>query len=314
MIGTIAVTDFGWYEFLFEQGPLDEVNFWRPSARLAFRGESSSPFLFKLKSPHNSICGFGFFNRYSAIPIWLAWDAFEERNGCRTKMEMLNRITKIRRNIQYVGSASVEQIGCILISNPVFFPKEAWIPQPEDWAKNNLTYKRYDLAVGEGKRIWDACLQTAAEIGLQSSNEHELPQVDDKQPGYGRLSLVRQRLGQGTFRVAVLDNYNRGCAVTDEHSLPALEAAHIKPYSENGPHSTANGILLRADIHNLFDTGYITVTPQFRVEVSSRLKSEFENGHTYYPLHGKEIRLPAHTADHPSKGLLEWHNEKKYVG
>ncbi len=153
MTGTIAVTDFGWYEFLLAQGPLDEVNFWRPSAHQAFRGETLSPFLFKLKSPHNAICGFGFFARYSALPIWLAWDAFTVRNGCETRVEMLDRITRIRRNIQYVGAASAEQIGCILISNPVLFPREAWIPQPEDWARNNLTYKRYDLGVGEGKRF-----------------------------------------------------------------------------------------------------------------------------------------------------------------
>lgn len=151
-------------------------------------------------------------------------------------------------------------------------------------------------------------------MGLNSPTEHEILEIDEAQPKYGRFSLIRQRLGQGTFRVAVLDNYERGCAITNEHSLPALEASHIRPYSENGPHATSNGILLRADIHNLFDTGYVTVSPQYRVEVSSRLRSEFENGHSYYPLHGKEIRLPISVTDRPSKDFLEWHNENKYVG
>ncbi|HEY8423583.1 MAG TPA: HNH endonuclease signature motif containing protein, partial [Clostridia bacterium] len=66
--------------------------------------------------------------------------------------------------------------------------------------------------------------------------------------------------GQGAFRVLVTDAYNRQCAVSGEKILPALEATHIKPYSKEGPNDVKNGILLRADIHKLFDAGYITIT------------------------------------------------------
>jgi HNH endonuclease len=47
-----------------------------------------------------------------------------------------------------------------------------------------------------------------------------------------------------------------------------------------------NGVLLRADLHRLFDQGYITITPQQRIEVSGRLSADYENGGAYYPLHG----------------------------
>jgi putative restriction endonuclease len=73
---------------------------------------------------------------------------------------------------------------------------------------------------------------------------------------------VRPRLGQGTFRIATIQAYERACAVTGEHSLPALEAAHIRPFAEGGTHDVSNGLLLRADLHRLFDRGYVTVTPK----------------------------------------------------
>jgi putative restriction endonuclease len=57
-------------------------------------------------------------------------------------------------------------------------------------------------------------------------------------------------LGQGSFRFADEQAYQQ-CAVTKEHSIPALEAAHIKPYSLRGFHEVNNGLLLRADIHKL---------------------------------------------------------------
>jgi hypothetical protein len=124
--------------------------------------------------------------------------------------------------------------------------------------------------------------------------------------------LVRPRLGQGGFRVAVTDAYGRACAVTGEHSLPVLEAAHIRPYSKEGPHAISNGLLLRSDLHRLFDTGYVTVTPTHRLEVSKRLRDDFQNGRSYYPLHSRVVSIPRRRADRPDAGLLAWHNENVF--
>ena len=85
------------------------------------------------------------------------------------------------------------------------------------------------------------------------------------------------------------DIYNRRCAITHERTLPALEAAHIRPYGDGGAHEAQNGLLLRRDIHSLFDAGYVTVTPDLRFEVSRRIKEEFDNGRHYYELHGHRI-------------------------
>jgi putative restriction endonuclease len=102
--------------------------------------------------------------------------------------------------------------------------------------------------------------------------------------------------------------------LTPSLPLPALDAAHIKPYAESGLHRVNNGILFRRDLHALFDKGYITISPTMHVEVSSRIKTEFENGKDYYRHHGNLIRLPAKPADRPSPEFLEWHNNNVYRG
>jgi putative restriction endonuclease len=56
----------------------------------------------------------------------------------------------------------------------------------------------------------------------------------------------------------------------------------------------------------------LTVTPDHHVEVSSRIKQEFDNGREYYALHGKEIRLPEMLDRQPSADFLQWHNENVY--
>lgn len=110
------------------------------------------------------------------------------------------------------------------------------------------------------------------------------------------------------------DTYNRRCAVTHERTLPALDAAHIKPFKLCLSHAVNNGILLRSDLHKLFDKGYLTFTPNYRLEVSRRIREEFENGHEYYNLAGKELERPANKIDWPNLELLRWHNEEVFLG
>lgn len=305
MRGYIAHTDYAWYGFLKDQTELPEVNFWQPSGSRGFRAiEAGAPFFFKLKRPHYAIAGYGFFVRSSILPAWLAWDSFGAANGAPDFAAMKRRIEKYRRTRE-LSPHGQYAIGCLMISQPVFFPQQEWIPQPQDWSRNIVQGKTYDLTVGEGQRIWEQCLLQNPYRELSATGVSER---------YGTDQVIQPRLGQGTFRISVLDAYARACAVSGEHSLPVLEAAHIKPYSEDGSHEVANGLLLRADIHRLFDLGYVTVSPDFHFEVGRRLKVDYENGKTYYPLHGKAIRLPEQAVDWPRKDLLDWHNSRKFLG
>lgn len=310
MHGTIAVTDYGWYEYLLHR-EIQEVNFWTPSARRAFHAPEFSPFLFKLKAPHNAICGFGYFTRWSSLPDWLAWDCFEEGNGCGSLAEMRERIGAIRRRIHYVQEGPLANIGCILLIQPTFFERDAWVPQPRDWHPRTVTNKGYDLSTGEGRRIWQACLERAAGQSAISSTS---PSVHESISRYGAPYPFAPRLGQGTFRIAVTEAYQRACAVTAEHSLPALEAAHIRSFAQEGPHEIRNGLLLRADLHRLFDQGYLTVAPDHRLEVSRRLREDYHNGRSYYPLHGQVLRLPASVEERPALEFIQWHNEHVFLG
>ena len=132
---------------------------------------------------------------------------------------------------------------------------------------------------------------------------------------YGKSILTRLRLGQGAFRVLVTDAYNRKCAISGERTLPVLEASHIKPYAKSGRHLISNELLLRSDIHKLFDTGYLTITVDLKVEVSKRIKEEFENGKEYYRFHGNDVcNLPNTLINKPGKEFVEWHNQNVFSG
>lgn len=62
------------------------------------------------------------------------------------------------------------------------------------------------------------------------------------------------------------------------------------------------------------DKGYVTVTPDHRFRVSSRLREDWENGRIYYDMEGREIALPMRTEDRPSREFLEWHADTVYLG
>lgn len=295
MRGYVATTDFSWFKFLRSRQPLDEVNFWQPSAH-GFNSPPGTPFFFKLKHPHNAIGGFGIFARYEEATTRLAWDAFQEKNGAGSFEEMRVRVESYAER---AGSSS-HRVGCIMVSQPIFFAEADWVDQPGDWKRNIVSGAGYDLTVGEGRRIWEECVARAARApALEVADAGAVMLPTSTPPRFGAEVLVRPRLGQGAFRVAVTAAYDGACTVSGEHSLPVLDAAHIRPYTaEGGSHEVTNGLLLRADIHRLFDSGYVTITPDLRFVVSERLKKEWENGKAYYALQG-QVALPRNAADRP---------------
>jgi HNH endonuclease len=309
--GYFGNTDQDWFEFLRSRQPLDEVNFWQPSGGRGFRVlQPGEPFFFRLKSPHYAIGGFGFFARYQRAPAWLAWESFAEKNGAATYDEMCLRIEKYRHG-QPPDPRRRYEIGCIMISQPVFFEDEDWVQEPAGFSRNIVSGKGTDVGEGEGKRILEECLARARALRVPLAGEPGQLVLDPDAARFGAPVLVTPRLGQGTFRLAVTDAYG-ACAVTGEHSLPVLDVAHIRPFSDGGRHELKNGLLLRTDIHRLFDRGYVTITPDLRFEVSRRLREDFENGRTYYAMQDRKVLVPANEAERPDPALLRWHNEKVF--
>jgi hypothetical protein len=120
------------------------------------------------------------------------------------------------------------------------------------------------------------------------------------------------RLGQASFRLAVLEPYGQQCAITTEHSLPVIDAAHIRPGAAGGAHAVQNGLPLRRDLHRLFDLGYVTVRPDLRFAVSRELRDDYANGRVYHELDGRQIQLPADPAAQPDPEVLAWHEATVY--
>jgi putative restriction endonuclease len=301
----VAVTDRDWFTFLRARRP-DEVNFWQPRGGTAFRAlERGQPLLFKLHAPENVIVGGGFFTHFSIIPVSLAWKAFGEANGAASFTEMTAHIERLRRN--RVESEVDYQIGCIILSDPFFLDERYWIEPPRDFSQNIVRYKGYDLQEEPGASLWARVIEARALSG------HAVSDVSESTI-YGEPALFRPRLGQGSFRVVVTDEFERHCAVSGEKTLPVLEAAHIRPVASGGTHQAGNGLLLRSDIHTLFDRGYVTVTPDYRFLVSRRLRDDWENGRVYYELAGGEIFVPRDPRWRPDKDFLTWHSDTRYLG
>jgi len=178
--------------------------------------------------------------------VWLAWESFRDLSGTDTFAEMTARIEAICRR---TGSALLArpqdyEVGCIMILRPVFFPRDDWVADHADWHPRIQMGKTIDVSAGDGQRILAECLERTARL------RPEAEPLATELRRFGAPQIVQPRLGQGTFRIAVTSAYG-ACAVSGQHSLPALEAAHVRPYADGGEHALPNGLLLRADIQCL---------------------------------------------------------------
>jgi putative restriction endonuclease len=303
----VAITDKNWFKLHSSSVGVEEVNFWRPSSKTSFNAlHSGELLLFKLHSPDNFIAGGGFFTKFHHLPVNMAWDVFKEANGVRSLTEMRDRIGFYRG--APMGPAENPTIGCIMLAEPFFWPRNAWIPVPADFSRYIQQGRGYDSETGEGRVLWEAVCERLREIAPDRIEQSPATLAAVESQGHGTPQVVLPRLGQGLFRILVTDFYDKRCAVTGERTLPALDAAHIKPYAIVQKHEVWNGLLMRSDLHRLFDGGYVTVDPSSRrLLVSRRIKDEFENGRDYYKLEGTEIREPNVLWVRPNPENLEFH-------
>lgn len=195
-----------------------------------------------------------------------------------------------------------------MLAEPFFWPREAWIASPPDFKLNTVQGKGYDSETGTGRALWDALTERIElfQSAQLEPNTATLAAIESN--GFGKPQIVLPRLGQGLFRVLVTDAYESRCAISGERTLPVLEAAHIKPYSLVQRHEISNGLLMRSDLHRLFDEGYMTLNPaDRRIVVSKRIKQEFDNGRDYYKLEGMPVREPREVWARPTTENLEFH-------
>jgi hypothetical protein len=146
---------------------------------------------------------------------------------------------------------------------------------------------------------------TAARAKVLSVSEPQAPEgeLSDQDLREFALSLVAKRRGQAGFRNALIGAYGARCCITGCDVLAGLEAAHISPYRGDHSNGVHNGLLLRADIHSLFDQGFLAIDGEYRVLLEPKIgRSEH-----YGTLHGSFIALPENEGQRPSLEALTAH-------
>ena len=289
----VAVADRAWFEQLRARPALDEINFWTVSSQ-PFAGLHPGELL--LFALDGGIVGGGVFAHAGILPCSVAWEVFGLANGVASLDDW--------RAMLRPDEAHDDAVGCAILTQPFFFEAPIVLRR---WSPDGVQLKIYDTSEPQGAQLWAAVQERLSARDAGASG------FDEDVRRFGHPVLIRPRLGQGAFRLVVTDLYARRCAVTGERTLPALEAAHIRPFARGGEHRPDNGLLLRRDIHRLFDLGYVTVTPDLRFEVSPRIRGEFDGGHDYYALHGRSIAIPDDPGRQPAAAALSWHNANLFL-
>jgi hypothetical protein len=149
----------------------------------------------------------------------------------------------------------------------------------------------------------EATLVEIFEEEASDSQEDEFNPTDVEDGRHRIFVSVLRRQGQPTFRRALLKAYGSRCAISDCSTEWVLEAAHITPYRGTNTNRNGNGLLLRADVHTLFDIGLISVDPDSRTVVVSSLLGDSD----YVGLSGRPLADTKKNSDRPSKAALREH-------
>jgi len=298
----VGVTDHDWYTFLAARQDLSEVNFWRPRDRRRFNAIIPGElFFFKTHAPESRIVGGGRLTGWELLPLSAAWEFYGPANGAAT-LEDLRALIGGRNGLR---AGEDPEIGCILLDDVTFFaPGTSMALPPGLWSSGIQQGKSFELTEQPYAPFFDV-LTTRVLTG-----EVEIDFGDPSWKHVGpmfRQRIQNVRLGQGAFQARVLNAYHRECAITSTKIWPALHAAHIRPVTKGGEHRVDNGLLLRSDVHTMFDLGYLAVDPSYRLQVSPRLRDQFGNGEQFYAKAGQLIALPDRKADRPQREFLEWH-------
>jgi len=142
-------------------------------------------------------------------------------------------------------------------------------------------------------------------IKSEQNELYALDPIDIEDARERTIKSIFLRRGQSTFRKKLLNAYNRRCAVTGCSVEAILEAAHIHPYKGGKTNSISNGVLLRADIHTLFDLNLIRINPNnLQLSIADcLLRTE------YAELQSKSLNVPAERKYRPSTLALSWRYE-----
>ena len=147
----------------------------------------------------------------------------------------------------------------------------------------------------------EALVSGLKEVANFAEDIEEFDPIDDND---GRKKVLREvaiRQGQAKFRESLIEAYEAKCAISGCAIVPALQAAHIAPYNGIRTNHVTNGLLLRADIHTLFDLGLLRIDPDTHlISVAADLEAT-----DYHAYHGASVTLPSVASRRPNREALK---------
>jgi hypothetical protein len=314
----IINTDPYWFAHVFSRGIKNPV-FWRKTARNPNR-EAVVPgnqlFFRVTKTNPPVIRGRGVINAVGVYTLAEAFDAFDQRLGYPSMREMISASTKWTSGIHLQPNT---KMFCIVVSD---FQVLRDIRTDTELANLGIDFIHTNVVTG--KELDDAQTSALLEIARDRasqpvsslvsfiSNGAASEAVDEFNPRNIQdarekiARLVAKRQGQPEFRKKLLKAYGSKCAISGSNAPAALEAAHVIPYLGPQTNHVSNGLLLRADLHTLFDLGLIAIDSYTMTVIvhPSLLATD------YRELAGKAVSLPANKRDRPNKEALDIHRRE----
>ena len=291
----VAPTDLDWFQQLRTDGVKgDVINFWTPTPWNISRLQSDDKLYFMLKSPIRKIGGFGKFVEYKNMKASEAWAKYGRDNGVENLSQLISRTDKYKAKNTKNSLIPDPLIGCILLKDPEFYDNDDFKTDKShgiDFPKQVVKIKYFR------KTQEKTLIEKPKEIKVKKSFE-----LVDSNKSKRKQLTQKERKGQAAFRRDILNIYDNSCAITEVKQKEVLEAAHIQGYVNEESNNVQNGICLRVDIHKLFDNGLISINSEYKVVVSSKLKST-----EYERIDGKKIKLPINKIHYPSSKALENH-------
>lgn len=183
---------------------------------------------------------------------------------------------------------------------------------PEFAVRNRTGHQMYSAALQKYSSflstIYDSVMAApgpwAVQMATIAKENQTYPTFDPADQTDAREKVLREvvrRQGQGKFRAGLIKAYEAKCAFTECPVLPTLEAAHITPYLGAATNRTENGLLLRADIHTLWDLGLMAIHPKTNlISVAPAILDD-----TYRSLHGKPPFVPQNVLSKPAPAALQ---------
>jgi putative restriction endonuclease len=297
----VALTDRDWLQSLRGRHELDEVCFWQAASVRPLRSlRAGEPLLFIGHAPERRIAGGGFLVHATVLPLSLLWGYFGSKAGGTSRDGLLRRIGRARGGDP--GSRDPD-VGCMVLQSFFLFDPDDPVDPPEDFHLNVSRAKLYDVESRAGERLWRA---------VRERLEADLPRGErGSQEGlFVEPVLLPRRVGAGGFRTLVLDAYGRRCAITGDALVQALAVSPIRPFEAGGLPRVDNGLLLRADLAQLFEAGDLTIDEGGTVRPSARARATAPE---LARLEGAPLRLPRRRELRPRPEALLWHREVRAV-